>query len=64
MARYGVLVASAFPVLESAAVLGQTTSGTSATIVVPVIAQTSSFGSEVTVFNPNAATITVNPVFS
>lgn len=44
--------------------IAQTTAGTSATIVVPVIAQTSSFGSEVTVFNPNAATITVNPVFS
>ena len=43
--------------------LAQTTAGTSATIVVPVIAQTSSFGSEVTVFNPNAATITVHPVF-
>src|SRR5689334_3872193 len=41
----------------------QTTAGTSATIVVPVIAQTASFGSEVTLFNPNAATITVNPVF-
>ena len=45
------------------AAFAQTTSGTSATIVVPVIAQTSSFGSEVTVYNPNASAITVNPVF-
>jgi len=41
----------------------QTTAGTSATIVVPVIAQTSSFGSEVTVYNPNASTITITPIF-
>ena len=32
-------------------------------IVVPVIAQTSSFGSEVTVYNPNTATNSINPVF-
>ena len=41
----------------------QTTAGTSATIVVPVIAQTASFTSEVTVFNPNAGAITVHPTF-
>ena len=41
----------------------QTTAGTSATIVVPVIAQTSSFGSEVTVYNPNASAITITPIF-
>lgn len=41
----------------------QTTAGASAAIVVPVIAQTSSFGSEVTVYNPNAASITITPVF-
>jgi hypothetical protein len=41
----------------------QTTAGTSATIVVPVIAQTSSFGSEVTLYNPNASAISVTPTF-
>ena len=41
----------------------QTTAGTSATIVVPVIAQTPSFGSEVMVYNPNGGAITVTPVF-
>ena len=41
----------------------QTTSGTSATIVVPLIAQTGSFGSEVTVYNPNGGTINVNAAF-
>lgn len=43
--------------------LAQTTAGTSATIVVPVIAQTASFASDVTVYNPNAASINVNAVF-
>jgi hypothetical protein len=38
----------------------QTTAGTSATIVVPVVAQTGSFTSEVTVYNPNADAITVS----
>ena len=41
----------------------QTTSGSSATIVVPVIAQTASFGSEVTAYNPNGGAITVNVSF-
>ena len=41
----------------------QTTAGTSATIVVPVVAQTSSFASEVTVYNPNAGAITVGVGF-
>src|SRR5437879_3472236 len=41
----------------------QTTAGSSATIVVPVIAQTASFGSEVTAYNPNAGAITVNVAF-
>jgi len=41
----------------------QTTAGSSATIVVPVIAQTSSFSSEVTVYNPNVSSITIDPVF-
>jgi len=43
--------------------IAQTTAGTSATIVVPVIAQTASFASDVTVYNPNAASINVNAVF-
>jgi hypothetical protein len=51
------------PLLLSSAVVGQTTAGSSATIVVPVVAQTVSFGSEVSVYNPNGATITINPVF-
>jgi hypothetical protein len=38
----------------------QTTAGTSTVIVVPVAAQTASFVSEVTLFNPNGAPITVN----
>lgn len=41
----------------------QTTAGTSATIVVPIIAQTGSFGSEVTAYNPNATALTVNVAF-
>ena len=41
----------------------QTTAGTSATIVVPVVAQTGSFTSEVTVYNPNGGAITVNVAF-
>jgi hypothetical protein len=41
----------------------QTTAGTSATIVVPLIAQTGSFGSEVTVYNPNAGAVTVDAAF-
>ena len=49
--------------LASHIAAAQTTSGTSATIVVPVIAQTGSFASEVTVYNPNAAAITVQPAF-
>ena len=37
--------------------LAQTTSGTSATIVVPLLAQTGSFASEVSVYNPNGTAI-------
>src|SRR5258705_3998556 len=48
---------------STAPVCAQTTSGTSATIVVPVIAQTASFGSEVTAYNPNGAAITVDVSF-
>ena len=43
--------------------LAQTTAGTSATIVVPLLAQTGSFASEVSVYNPNGASITINPAF-
>ena len=63
MTRCGLLLALVALLFDSSAVIGQTTSGTSATIVVPIIAQTSSFGSEVTVYNPNGGAITVNPVF-
>ena len=63
MARSGGVVAAVVgAVLQSSVVFGQTTAGTSATIVIPVIAQTSSFGSEVSVYNPNGAAITVSPV--
>ena len=41
----------------------QTTAGTSATIVVPVVAQTGSFTSEVTLYNPNAGAITLSVAF-
>ena len=58
------LVAFAFACAASAAPAGaQTTAGTSATIVAPVVAQTGSFTSEVTVYNPNAGAITVGVAF-
>ena len=41
----------------------QTTAGTSATIVVPVVAQTGSFTSEVILYNPNAGAITLSVAF-
>jgi hypothetical protein len=50
-------------VIVATAAVAQTTAGTSTKIVVPVIAQTVSFGTEVTVYNPNAITIAVNPSF-
>ncbi|HYT98539.1 MAG TPA: hypothetical protein VEO36_14545 [Casimicrobiaceae bacterium] len=55
--------ACAIVVFSTAPLLAQTTSGTSATIVVPVIAHTASFGSEVTAYNPNGGAITVNVSF-
>src|SRR5690349_10034661 len=63
MPRCNLLLASVVLLLGSSAVTAQTTAGSSTTIVVPVIAQTSSFGSEVTVYNPNASTISVTPTF-
>ena len=45
----GLITALAF---ATAPALAQTTAGTSATIVVPIIAQTGSFGSEATAYNP------------
>lgn len=59
MARHSFLPAFAVLLLTSSPVIGQTTSGTSSTIVVPIVAQTVSFGSEVTVYNPNGVPITV-----
>ncbi|HTL75484.1 MAG TPA: tail fiber domain-containing protein [Casimicrobiaceae bacterium] len=53
---------AAFLVYSQSAV-AQTTAGASATIVLPIVAQTPSFGSEVTVYNPNAGTITITPAF-
>ena len=46
-------------VAYSTAVQAQTTAGTSTVIVVPVVAQTASFASEVTLFNPNVEAISV-----
>src|SRR5207342_3114184 len=41
----------------------QTTAGSGTTIVVPVTAQTASFSSEVTAFNPNGVAITLDVAF-
>jgi len=48
---------------QSAWAIAQTTSGTSTTIVVPLLAQTASYASEVTVFNPNASAISIQITF-
>jgi hypothetical protein len=61
--RSTVVLACALLAPLAAPAFGQTTAGSSATIVVPVVAQTGSFGSEVTVYNPNAAAIVVSPMF-
>src|SRR5690348_6756258 len=61
--RSKVVLACALLAPLAAPAFGQTTAGSSATIVVPVVAQTGSFGSEVTVYNPNAAAIVVSPMF-
>ena len=50
-------------ILWNAPLVAQTTAGTSATIVVPVIAQTASFASEVTAYNPNPGAIAVTVAF-
>jgi len=50
-------------ILWDAPLVAQTTAGTSATIVVPVIAQTATFASEVTAYNPNPGAITVAVAF-
>jgi len=61
--RSKLLFALALLLPPASSAIAQTTAGTSATIVVPVIAQTASFASDVTVYNPNAASINVNAVF-
>jgi len=61
--RSRLLFALALLLPPASSAIVQTTAGTSATIVVPVIAQTASFASDVTVYNPNAASINVNAVF-
>jgi hypothetical protein len=63
MPRIPTLFASTLLLALASNAFAQTTAGTSATIVVPVIAQTSSFGSEVTLYNPNASAISVTPTF-
>ena len=62
--RYGsrLLIAIAAAALTGQS-LAQTTAGSSATIVVPVIAQTASFGSLVTAYNPNGGAISLNITF-
>jgi hypothetical protein len=62
MARCVSLFASTI-LIASFAALAQTTAGSSARIVFPVTAQTISFSSEMTVYNPNASSITVNVSF-
>src|SRR5437879_1680087 len=61
--RFACATVFALTVLNATSAAAQTTAGTSATIVIPVIAQTPSFGSEVTVYNPNGGAITVNVSF-
>ena len=63
MVRRGMLLAWLVLLAQFSLAFAQTTSGSSATIVVPVIAQTASFGSEVTAYNPNGGAITVNVSF-
>ena len=63
MVRRGMLLSWLVLFVPSFGAFAQTTSGSSATIVVPVIAQTASFGSEVTAYNPNGGAITVNVSF-
>ena len=63
MARRSLLSAWIVLILASSSTGAQTTAGTSATIVVPVVAQTGSFASEVTAYNPNGGAVTVNVSF-
>ena len=58
-------VLSAFVILgvALAAASAQTTAGSGTVIVVPVTAQTASFASEITVYNPNAGSITLDVAF-
>jgi len=53
------LVVLAFSIIASGAALGQTTFGTSTTIVFPVIAATGTFTGHGTLYNPNGNSITV-----
>jgi hypothetical protein len=50
-------------VVAAVPAIAQTTAGASTAIVVPVTAQTASFSSEVTVFNPNAVPVTMDVAF-
>jgi len=52
-----ILFALAVLGLAASTAGAQTTAGSSTTIIVPVVAQTGSYSSEVTLFNPNAAAI-------
>ena len=49
--------------LNAAIAFAQTTAGIGTTMVFPVIAQTSSFASEVTIFNPGPSTLTAHVTF-
>jgi hypothetical protein len=63
MARRFMLLAWVVLLLASFQVFAQTTAGIGTTIVFPVIAQTGSFASEVTVYNPGSNALTAHVTF-
>src|SRR5438093_6317481 len=63
MARRWMLLASGVLTVFSAGVMAQTTAGIATTIVFPVTAQTGSFASEVTLFNPGPSALAAHVTF-
>ena len=61
--RASVIATALLTLAATSSGWSQTTAGTSATIVIPLLAQTQSFSSEVAVYNPNAAPITLQIAF-
>src|SRR5580698_1817083 len=59
--RLGAVLA--FFVIAPGTAIAQTTAGISTTIVFPLTAQTTSFASEVTLFNPGASAMTASVSF-